>query len=277
MDLNSAAKGLIIKEIKCKSLLNKSQLADYCVNPFVGCQHACKYCYAEYYTRKYTGHEEPWGSFVDVKINAPEILRREILRKKKGTVFLSSLTDPYQPLEEKYKLTRKILELLLRNNFSVCIQTKSALVLRDLDLFKKFKKQCEINFTITTLDESIRKVFEPFSSSVKEKLRAIKILKANGIEVYAFFGPVLPFLSDRNLEEYFETMARLRIDEVWVDKLRLKPGVWDRLQKVLEENYPGLVGKWKKIFFEKSDYYRKLKKKIKEICERKNLKYVFCY
>ena len=264
-----------VKEIKCKSLLNKSKLADYCINCYVGCEHSCIYCYAEYYTKKYTQHKEEWGSFVDVKINASEVLRKEILNKKKGSVFLSSLTDPYQPLEKKYELTRRCLEILQRNNFSVCIQTKSSLVLRDLDLLRKFK-ECEVGFTITTLDEKIRKDFEPFSSPVEEKLKALKILKENGIKTYVFFGPILPFLSNKNLEEFFEKLSSLT-DYFYVDKLNLKPGVWGKCEKILKEKYPEILEKWKKIFFEKSSYYQEIKREIEEIAKKKNLKVVFCY
>ncbi len=263
-----------VKEIKCKSILNKSKLADYCINSYVGCEHACVYCYSKYYIKKYTQHKEEWGSFVDIKINSPEILRREVLKRKKGSVFLSSLTDPYQPLEKKYELTRKCLEILQRNNFSVCIQTKSSLVLRDLDLLKKFKN-CEVGFTITTLNEKIRKEFEPFSSPVEEKLEALRILKENGIKTYVFFGPVLPFLSDQKLEEFFEKLSDLA-DYFFIDKLNLKPGIWEKIEKVLE-NYPGLKEKWKKIFFGRSDYYKILKEKIEKICKEKKLNYIFCY
>ncbi|MEM5794161.1 MAG: radical SAM protein [Candidatus Aenigmatarchaeota archaeon] len=264
-----------VKEIKCKSILNRSKLADYCINCYVGCEHACVYCYAEYYTKKYTQHKEEWGSFVDAKINSPEILRKEILNKKKGSVFLSSLTDPYQPLEKKYELTRKCLEILQRNNFSVCIQTKSSLVLRDLEILKKFK-DCEVGFTITTLEEKIRKNFEPFSSSVDEKLEALSILKENGIKTFVFFGPVLPFLSDKNLEEFFEKLSSLT-DYFFVDKLNIKPGTWEKCEKILKEKYPELLEKWQRIFFEKNDYYKNLRKKIEEIARKNKLKVIFCY
>jgi DNA repair photolyase len=267
---------MIVKEIRCKSLLNESKLADYCINCYVGCEHACKYCYAESITRKFSDHQEKWGEFVDVKVNAPEVLRKEILKKKKGKVFLSSLCDPYQPLEEKYQLTRKCLEILLRHQFPVIIQTKSALIKRDLDLLKKFK-DCEVGFTITTLDESVRKIFEPNSSPVQEKLEAIKDLKENGIKVYVFLGPILPYLSDRRLEEYFETMAKLKVDEVWVDKLNFKPGVWESVSVVLEKNYPELLEKWREVLFSKSDYWDEVKEKIKKICEEKKVRCVFCF
>jgi DNA repair photolyase len=267
---------MIVREIKCKSLLNKSQLADYCINCYVGCEHACEYCYSDSITKKFAQHKEPWGEFVDVKINAVEVLRKEVLRKKKGKVFVSSLTDPYQPLEKKYQLTRKCLEILLKHQFPVIIQTKSALVIRDLDLLKKFK-DCEVGFTITTLDESVRKNFEPNSSPVQEKLEAIKLLKENGIKVYVFLGPILPYLSDRKLEEYFETMVKLKVDEVWVDKLNLKPGVWESVSEVLEKNYPELLEKWKEVLFSRSDYWNKLKEKIEQICKKKRVNCVFCY
>ncbi|MEM5766162.1 MAG: radical SAM protein [Candidatus Aenigmatarchaeota archaeon] len=265
---------MIIREIKCKSLLNKSQLADYCINCYVGCGHGCKYCYADYITKRFSQHIEPWGEFVDVKVNAPEILKREIIKKNRGRVFISSLTDPYQPLEEKYKLTRRCLEILLKHQFPIIIQTKSSLVVRDLDLLKKFKN-CEVGFTITTLDEDVMKIFEPNSSSVQDKLKAIEILKKEKINVYVFFGPVLPNLSDKNLEEYFEKMVEMKVDGVWIDKLNLKPGVWISLKKVLEEKYPELLKKWRDILFFDNNYWKELKERVERICKEKNFKCVF--
>jgi DNA repair photolyase len=264
-----------IREIFCKSLLNKSAICDYCINPYVGCQHGCLYCYAEYYTKKYTAHEEPWGSFVDIKINAPQILKKEILKKKHGSIFISSLTDAYQPLEKKYELTRKILKILVPLKFSVIVQTKSCLVLRDIDILKQLK-ECEVGFTITTLDEKIRRIFEPFSSPVEKKLDALKSLKENGIKTYVFFGPVLPYLSDKNLEEYFETIKKLEVDEVMVDKLNLKPGIWKKLQPLLTKNFPDLSSKWHDALARK-EYYEMLKEKIKKIAKKNNIKTIFCY
>lgn len=233
-------------------------------------------CYADSITRRFSDHKEQWGSFVDVKVNAPEVLSKEIGRKKKGRVFLSSLCDPYHPLEEKYGLTRRCLEVLLKHQFPITVQTKSALVVRDLDLLKKFK-DCEVGFTFTSLDEEVRRIFEPNSSSVQEKLGAVKILRENGIRVYIFFGPMLPYLSDRNLEEYFETFAELGVENIWIDKLNLKPGVWDELSFVLKRNYPDLLEKWKVILFSKTDYWIELKEKIEKICKEKKISHIFCF
>ncbi len=148
-----------IREIKVKSILGKSSICDYCINPYVGCEHACIYCYADYYTKKISKHKEEWGSFVDIKINADSILKKEIKKIKPSSVWISSLTDPYQPLELKYEITKKCIEILLKNDFFIIIQTKSSNVIRDLEIFKKYKNNVEIVFTITMLEENFRKIF----------------------------------------------------------------------------------------------------------------------
>ena len=128
-----------IKTIQCKSVLTRSRLpeVDYCINPYVGCLHGCIYCYARF-MKRFTGHTEKWGKFIDVKINAPEVLEKELSRSpEKGTVLLGSVTDAYQPIERKYKITRAILEILLKHHFPISILTKSDLVVRDIDLLKK--------------------------------------------------------------------------------------------------------------------------------------------
>jgi len=267
---------VIVREVECKSVLNKSALADYCINPYIGCEHGCKYCYAESYTRRFTKHTEPWGDFIDIKINAPTILAHEIKRKPKGRVYLSSLTDAYQPLEHKYQLTRKLLEVLLGHQFPISIQTKSALVLRDLDLIQKFHEK-EVGFTITTLNDDVRKRFEPASSSIEEKFHAIKQLKEKSIKTYVFFGPILPYLSDQNLEDYFHRIADAGVDYIYVDKLNLKPGLWSILNGFVGADFQNLHDKWKDIFLHKNNYYKDLKQEIDTICKELNLECRFCY
>jgi DNA repair photolyase len=139
-----------MREIKAKSILTKSNLpdADYVINPYVGCTHSCIYCYARF-MKRFTGHKEEWGKFVDVKINAPELIPEKTLKYKNKFIFLASVTDAYLPLEIKYQLTRKILEKLIPLQPNLGVQTKSDLIIRDIDLLKQFKK-CEVGITITT-------------------------------------------------------------------------------------------------------------------------------
>jgi DNA repair photolyase len=179
-----------IREILVKNILSKSKVSDWTINPYVGCQHGCTYCYARF-IKRFTGHKEKWGEFVDVKINAPEILEKEIKKKKKGNVWISGICDPYQPIEKKYRLTRKCLEILQKYQWPVTIQTKSPLVLRDLDLFKKFK-EIEIGFTITTANENIRKIFEPKAPPISERIKVLEKIHREGVKTFAMIAPVLP-------------------------------------------------------------------------------------
>jgi DNA repair photolyase len=180
-----------IKEIEAKSILNRSKIHDYCVNPYTGCEVNCAYCYARLFMRRYSGHSEPWGAFVDVKTNAPELLRRQLPRARKGTVWISSVCDPYQPVEQHYELTRKCLIELADRQFPVQVQTKSALILRDIDIIERFET-VEVGFTVTTDDERTATLFEPKASPVTERLKALRKIRAAGIKTFAFVGPLLP-------------------------------------------------------------------------------------
>ena len=182
---------LAIKEVQAKSILNKSKVFHYCVNAYTGCQHDCQYCYARLFMRRYSGHKEAWGEFVYVKINAPEVLRKQLPRAKRGTVWISSVCDPYQPLEVRYRLTRQCLEELLKVQFPVNIQTKSKLVVRDLDLLKCFE-EISVTITIATDREDMARLFEPNASSIKERLQTLEILHGAGIHTAVFIGPILP-------------------------------------------------------------------------------------
>jgi len=181
---------MILKEIQSKSILSKSQIYDYALNAYVGCAHGCVYCYARF-MKRFTGHHEPWGEFVDVKINAPELLSREIRKKKKGTVWISGVCDAYQPIEKKYKLTRRCLEVLVDNDWPVSIQTKSPLVLRDLNILRR-AKDAEVGFTITTADDRMRKIFEPGAPAIEKRIEALETLHEEGIKTFVMVAPLLP-------------------------------------------------------------------------------------
>lgn len=184
-----------VREVRAKGILNRSKVHDYCVNCYTGCAHACAYCYASLFMRRYSGHEEPWGAFVDVKVNAPEVLARQVRRARKGLVWVSSVCDAYQPLEAEYGLTRRSLEVLAEAGFPVTVQSKSVLLLRDIDVFKRFR-EIEVGFSIATGDDRVSRLVEPGASPVSERIAALAELKAAGIRTYAFVGPVLPGASE---------------------------------------------------------------------------------
>ncbi len=200
------------REIEAKSILSRSGIdgITYCVNPYVGCSHACAYCYASF-MKRFTGHREPWGSFVDVKLNAPRLLEKQTRRAGAGTIILSSVTDPYQPLEARYRVTRGCLEVLRSRPFPLNILTKSPLVLRDLDLLKTFDN-LSVGITITTDSDAVRKVFEPGAPPIKARVEALKTLHENGISTYAFIGPVLPMDP-----EVLARKVRPYVDKVLID------------------------------------------------------------
>jgi DNA repair photolyase len=181
---------MIVREITAKSILSKSAIQDYALNAYVGCAHDCSYCYARF-MKRFTGHGEPWGSFVDVKVNAPELLGREILRKKRGRVWVSGVCDAYQPLERTHRVTRRCLEILVAHGWPVTVQTKSPLVLRDLDLLRR-AAGAEVGFTITTAHERIRRIFEPGAPPVPRRIEALATLHAAGVTTFVMVAPLLP-------------------------------------------------------------------------------------
>jgi len=163
--------------------------------------------------RRYSGHKEPWGQFVDVKVNAPELLKKQLQKARRGTVWISSVCDPYQPLEAKYRLTRQCLKELADKQFPVNIQTKSKLVLRDLDLFLEFE-EIDVGFTITTDDEEVAMLFESRASPVKERLTVLEKIHDMGIRTFVFIGPLLPGNPERLIERLDGITNKVLIDKI---------------------------------------------------------------
>ncbi len=209
---------MIIKEREAKSILSKSQIYDYALNPYVGCGHACVYCYAKF-MKRFTGHREPWGDFVDIKINAPGLLAGEVRKKKKGRVWISGVCDAYQPVEKNYQLTRQCLEILVENNWPFTIQTKSPLVIRDMDLLQN-ATDCEVGFTITTADEKMRVLFEPGAPPITQRIEALATLHAAGISTFAMIAPMLP-----GAEPLGDLLAG-KVDHVLIDRLNYHYADW---------------------------------------------------
>ena len=209
---------LIVKEIQAKTILSASKVYPYVINPYTGCQHACSYCYARF-MKRVTGHREPWGEFVDVKINAASLLRVEIKKKKRGRVWVSGVCDPYQPLEATHRLTRQCLKILAENRWPVIIQTRSPLVLRDIDIIKD-AQDFEVGLSVTTADDAIRKLFEPNAPPVADRIAALDKLHNAGVRTYAMIAPVLPGA------EGLAVLLKGKIDYVLIDRMNYHYADW---------------------------------------------------
>jgi DNA repair photolyase len=209
-----------IREITVKSALVRSRLPgiSYVVNPYLGCGHACRYCYAVF-MRKYSRYNQctPWGEFVEVKVNIADLLKAELQKKKKtDRVFISSVCDPYQPAEMRYKLTRRCLELLAGAGWGVEILTKSPLVARDIDVFRTMI-DVEVGMSVGTDDERVRNILEPGAPPIASRIATLKQLKEAGVKTWAFIAPILPM----NPEKLFEILSP-HVDSVMLDGLNYK-------------------------------------------------------
>jgi len=264
------------KECHVKSVLSKSKIygVDYAVNPYHGCEHACTYCYARFILELRGEDPTKWGETICAKINAPSLLKREIVSVRRGLVLLSSVTDPYQPLEKKYNLTRRILEILFRYHFPITILTKSDLVLRDIDLIKKFK-EAEVGLTITMLNEEICSIFEPNAPKVSARLNALKILSKE-VNTYAFIGPFIPIFSERDIEYLIEELSEIGVGRILFDKLNLKARNWITINNSLRK-FDLDVSKefWKKT--RNMEYWSKIKRKIEILAYHHKIHVDFCY
>lgn len=260
---------ITIKETKAKSILQKSGLpdADWVINPYTGCEFACKYCYAAFIGRFRHPNEE-WGSYVDIKINAPELLKNELKKKLKdkkniGTIFLSSVTDPYQDLEVKFQLTRKCLQVLLDFDYQgkISILTKSTLVTRDIDLFKQFNN-IEVGLTITSTGDPISKYLETHAAPHESRLRALAHLSKKGISTYAFVGPLLPHFvwQKKEMKKLLEAIKKSGVKYVYIEHLNLSSAIKQRLFNFLKADYPKLIEKFEEAA--KPEYKIKLDKMI---------------
>ncbi len=268
---------MIYGEKSCKSALSKSGLPglDYTLNPYMGCGHACIYCYAPA-TLRYAG-PDAWGSFVNVKTDIPRILEKEVRTKKRGVVGISTVTDPYQPAEEKYRLTRSCLEVLLAKGFPICVQTKSALVLRDADLIRDFHDR-EVGFTITTLDERMSALIEPGASGPAARLDAMKKLSDDGIRTWAFVGPMVPGIIDKErLGELLAAVKEAGASHVMLDRLRLKPGLWGRMEPLLLEKAPDIAEACRLALFKNDGTFDALRTDASQICRELKLTYEMNY
>jgi len=217
--------------------------------------------------KRFSGHNEPWGQFADVKVNAPYVLERELKRAARGRVIMSSVCDGWQPLEQKYELSRRCLSLLLHYGFHVTILTKSSLVRDDLDILEG--TDVELGATLTTMDDALRRKIEPGASPTSERIDMLREAADSGIKVWVFLGPFMPFLSDtaENIDALFGSLSGLKMERIYFDKLNPRPGVWANIKSFLGENdYSYLIGSYGRILYSKAEreaYEQGLRRLIK--------------
>ena len=236
-------------KVKAKQIFTKTGIpgAKWVLNQYVGCEHACPYCYAKFMGRWRPKNYGKWGSWVEVKENAPELVKGKHVD---SWVYMSSVSDPYQPIEKKLKITRKVLENLDKR-IKLAILTKSDLVLRDIDLFKKFKN-IDVGLTINSFDGSLKKIFEPFSPKNEDRIKALKVLKENGIRTYTFVSPIIPGLI--NLKDVIRKTKDFT-DFYWFEMINMKLAGREFI-KILRKEFPESL--------EISTNKKKLEKFVKE-------------
>lgn len=259
---------MVIKEIETKSVMTKSNLpvADYSVNPYIGCTHGCQYCYASF-MKRFTNHPEPWGSFIDVKY-WPEIKNPAKYAGKEA--FIGSVTDPYQPCEKEYKRTRLLLEQLQGSGISISIATKSDLVLRDIDLIKTFPN-ARVSWSINTLEDAFQKEMDS-AVSIERRLAAMKAFYDAGVQTTCFISPIFPGITD---VKSIVARAKDRCNLVWLENLNLRGDYKARILNWIHENHPELDTLYETIY-KKNDrsYWSELDAEMKLYTATEGMLYI---
>ncbi|SHJ14834.1 SPL family radical SAM protein [Desulfofundulus thermosubterraneus] len=258
----------------CKTALSRTGIPGYryCLNPYVGCSHGCRYCYADTVLR-FSGHSGKWGEFVAAKVNFPEVLRRELNRKRSltGRIIFGTVTDAYQPAEAEFGLTRSSLEVFAEEwpNAEIDLLTKSDLVVRDVDILKKLK-DCSIGFTVTTSDDKIASVLEPGAAPPSARLRAAKRLAGEGLHVWAFIAPVLPGVSDAPgvLEELISGLKGAGVKEVYLDSLNPYPASVYRLKVTCRDRLPWALKHLEQYLCDPRGYLKTLSEELAALSQK---------
>lgn len=256
-----------IQTINVKNLIVKSNLpaSDYVINPYIGCSHRCRYCYASF-MKRFTKHAEEWGDFVDIK-ECPQLKLPKNISQK--TVLISSVTDPYQPLERKFAVTRQILQQLAGTPARIEILTKSQLVTRDIDLLKKIP-DIHVGISMNTLQESFRREMEPGASSVSQRLDVLKRLHNAGIPTYLFVSPIFPGITD--LEELIENVSGY-VEEICFENLNLKGSQRVSILSYIKEKYPSLLPLYQAIYMKRqTGYWDEMEQQILSFANRSSIK-----
>jgi DNA repair photolyase len=256
-----------VREIQAKGILQRSRLpgAAYVINPYTGCVHGCVYCYA-CFMKRFTNHTEPWGSFLDAKVNAPELLARRLARLRaplRGRVLLSSVTDPYQMPERRFELTRRILEVLADRDITVSILTKSDLVLRDADLLRRFS-DAEVSLSLGTAEDGWSQLLEPRAPPSSRRLEALGALRERGIPVSAFVSPFLPGVSD--IRGIVEALSGT-VQEFAVEAINTQAGTWAATLAAIARRDHALAKETNRLACD-PEYWRALEAQARELAAR---------
>ena len=257
-----------IKKIQVNSVMTKSNLpvGDYSINPYTGCSHACKYCYASF-MKRFTGHLEPWGTFLDVKY-WPEIKNPQKFSGKE--LFFGSVTDPYLPEEEMYERTRTLLKQLKGSGAKISIATKSDLVLRDLDLIKSFPDS-RVSWSINTLDESFRSEMD-CAVSIDRRFAAMKKFHDEGVRTTCFISPIFPGITD--VKAIIEK-AKDHCNLVWLENLNLRGDYKSAILGYIQSKHPELVSLYEEVYQQKDNsYWENLNEDLKKYAASAGLEYV---
>lgn len=262
-----------VKEIKCKNCMTKSKLTDYVINPYLGCEHSCCYCYADF-MKRFNNIGDEWGRFVHVKINCPDLLEKELKKNKTGNIWLSSVCDCYQPIEKKYRLTRRILDIIAKSaykdKFTIELLTKSSLIKRDFDLIKEIGEKVDLGMSLGLTDDRIAKIIEPNASLPSERLETLRQAHEKGIRTYGFISPVLPGIAD--LEDIFKKLKEAKVDYVWVELLNTKKGILDKLIPFIKEKLPEKLKDFNKMLDNYEAYVREKREEIRKLEKKYNLR-----
>ena len=260
--------GPIIRTVEVKSILSKSNLpvCEYAVNPYVGCTHGCKYCYA-CFMKRFTGHMEEWGRFLDVKI-WPEI--KKPWRYAGKELFVGSVTDPYLPQEETYGRTRELLMQLKGSGAKLSIATKSDLILRDLDLISTFP-DTRVSWSINTLDESFKKDMDK-AVSIERRLAAMEAFHKAGVRTTCFISPIFPGITD---VEAIIRRAKDHCNLIWLENLNLRGSYKAVIMGYIKEKYPQLLPLYQEIYSKGNrEYWEMLDARLKSFTAGIGLDYV---
>lgn len=258
----------VVRIVETKGVVTKTDLpvCDYAANPYVGCTHACRYCYASF-MKRFTGHPEPWGTFLDVK-QWPRI--RDPSKYDGKEIFIGSVTDPYLPQEAEHGRTRALLEQLQGSGARISIATKSDLILRDLDLIASFP-DARVSWSINTLDETFRGDMDK-AVSVERRLEAMRRFHEAGVRTTCFISPIFPGITDPK-----EIILRAKdiCNLVWLENLNLRGSFKADIMTYISETRPDLVPLYDHIYNRRDlGYWEDLDAEMKRFTEEQGLDYV---